>query len=69
MNDLEAQKRAERINSMSKVKKTLLEYGMLTIATYVMVIGIYAFKFPNNLSFGGVTGFAIVLSEILPTTP
>lgn len=67
--DEKAQKRAEKINGMSKVRKTLFEYGMLTIATCVMVIGIYAFKFPNNFSFGGVTGLAIVLSEILPTTP
>lgn len=69
MIDEKALKRAEKINSMSKVKKTLLEYAMLTIATYVMVIGIYAFKFPNNFSFGGVSGLAIVLSKLLPTTP
>lgn len=69
MNEEKALKRAEKIKSMSRVKKTLLEYGMLTIATYVMVIGIYAFKFPNNFSFGGVSGLAIVLSELLPTTP
>lgn len=69
MVDEKALKRAEKIKGMSKVKKTLLEYGMLTIATYVMVIGIYAFKFPNNFSFGGVTGFAIVLSKLLPATP
>jgi len=69
MVDEKAQKRIERLNSMSKVKKTLLEYGMLTVATFVMVVGIYVFKFPNNFSFGGVTGFAIVLSKILPATP
>lgn len=69
MIDEKALRRAEKINSMSKVKKTLLEYGMLTLGTYVMVIGIYAFKFPNNFSFGGVSGLAIVLSELLPTTP
>ena len=27
------------------------------------------FKFPNNFSFGGVTGAAIVLSALMPTTP
>lgn len=69
MMDQKAQKRAEKINSMSQVKKTLLEYGMLTIATGVMAVGIYVFKFPNKFSFGGVSGFAIVLSELLPTTP
>jgi len=69
MIDEKALKRAERINSMSEVKKTVLEYGMLTISTFVMAIGIYVFKFPNNFSFGGVSGLAIVLSEVLPTTP
>ena len=69
MMDEKAQKRAERINSMSEVKKTVLEYGMITLATFVMAIGIYVFKFPNKFSFGGVSGLAIVLGEILPTTP
>ena len=54
---------------MSTVKKTLFEYALLTVATYIMVIGIYAFKFPNNFSFGGVTGMAVVLSRFIPTTP
>ena len=62
-------KKLEKIKGMSKVKKTIIEYGMLTLGTFVMVIGIYVFKFPNNFSFGGVTGFAIVLSEFLPSTP
>lgn len=65
-------KRLERIQKykgMSKVKKTVMEYGLLTIATYIVIIGIYAFKFPNNFSFGGVTGIAVVLSKFLPSTP
>lgn len=53
----------------NQIKKVLKEYGMLTIATYIMVIGIYAFKFPNHFSFGGVTGIAVVLGEFIPTTP
>lgn len=65
-------KRLERIqkyNGMSSVKKTVMEYGILTLATFIMVIGIYAFKFPNNFSFGGVTGIAVVLSKFLASTP
>ena len=38
------------------------EYAMLTLATLIMVLGIYVFKFPNHFSFGGVTGIAILLS-------
>ena len=69
MNHIDAQKRMERINSRSKIKNTIIEYVILTVATYIMVIGIYAFKFPNKFSFGGVTGLAVVLSEVLPVTP
>ena len=69
MFETKRQERIEKYNRMSKVKKTIVEYGILTIATYIMIIGIYAFKFPNNFSFGGVTGIAIVLSDFLGSTP
>lgn len=42
---------------------------MLTLATVVLCIGVYIFKFPNNFSFGGVTGIAVVISALLPQTP
>ena len=69
MNHVDAQKRIERIEKLNKIKNTVVEYTILTAATLVMVIGIYVFKFPNNFSFGGVTGLAVVLSEVLPVTP
>lgn len=69
MDDLRRQKKIETFMNMSRVKKMLMEYSMLTFGTLVMVIGIYAFKFPNNFSFGGVTGLAIVLSEFSASTP
>lgn len=40
------------------------EYTILTIATFIMVFGIYVFKFPNHFSFGGVTGIAIILQGL-----
>ena len=55
--------------NMGRLKRTIEEYTVLTLATFIMVIGIYVFKFPNNFSFGGVTGIAIVLSKFLPGTP
>ena len=55
--------------NMGRIKRTVEEYMVLTLATFIMVIGIYVFKFPNNFSFGGVTGIAIVLSKFLPGTP
>ena len=69
MNDKKRQERIEKIKGMSTIKKTISEYSMLTLATFIMVIGIYAFKFPNNFSFGGVSGLAVVLSEFLHSTP
>lgn len=47
----------------------LYEYLVLTGATLILVVGIYLFKFPNNFSFGGVTGVAVVLGKLLPVTP
>lgn len=52
-----------------KAKKEIVEYLILTLATVVLVIGVYFFKFPNAFSFGGVTGMAIVLAKFLPATP
>ena len=50
------------------VRDVALEYLILTIATLIMVFGVYVFKFPNNFSFGGVTGIAIVVSAVTPFT-
>lgn len=53
----------------NKAVKIVVQYMTLTLATLVMLVGVYVFKFPNHFSFGGVTGIAIVLGEILPITP
>lgn len=52
-----------------KHKQEIYEYIMFTIASAMMVIGIYFFKFPNHFSFGGVSGISIVLAQVLPHTP
>lgn len=39
-------------------------YAMLTLATVIMVIGVYFFKFPNNFCFGGVTGISVILAGV-----
>lgn len=44
-------------------KSVLKEYGLITVGTLLVSIGVYFFKFPNNFSFGGVTGVAIVISK------
>lgn len=55
--------------NIGKWKRTAEEYVILTVATFIMVVGIYVFKFPNNYSFGGVTGIAVVLGALVPATP
>lgn len=57
------------MKSNSKTCEILIRYGLLTLATIIIIIGIYVFKFPNNFCFGGVTGIAIVLSALFPATP
>ena len=53
---------------MSEIKspfwRTAAEYGIITVSIWIMVVGIYFFKFPNHFAFGGVTGFSTVVSEI-----
>ena len=48
----------------NKMLRTLTEYGIITFSIWVMVVGVYFFKFPNNFAFGGVTGFATVISAL-----
>lgn len=52
-----------------KIRRIIEEYTVLTVATLILVAGVYVFKFPNNFSFGGVTGIAVVLGALLPVTP
>lgn len=44
--------------------RKLAEYALITAAIWIMVVGIYFFKFPNNFAFGGVTGFSTIISRI-----
>lgn len=53
----------------AKALGILRDYVILTAATWLMVVGIYVFKFPNNFSFGGVSGFSVLLGKITPLTP
>ena len=49
----------------NKAIKLFKDYILITLAVIIMDLGIYAFKFPNHFSFGGVSGLAVVLNEIL----
>ncbi len=52
----------------SKRKRVIKEYVLITVAVILMDIGIYVFKFPNNFSFGGVSGLAVVITHFVPFT-
>ena len=43
-----------------------MEYGILTGATVILNVGIYFFKFPNNFTFGGVSGLSVLVSAKTP---
>lgn len=34
--------------NLGKIKRTVEEYVVLTVATLILVVGVYVFKFPNN---------------------
>jgi uncharacterized membrane-anchored protein YitT (DUF2179 family) len=46
--------------------KVFKNYLMITLSIFIMAVGVYFFKFPNNFCFGGVTGFAVVAAKLLP---
>lgn len=36
---------------------------IMTLSTLLMAVGVYFFKFPNNFTFGGVTGYAPLVAK------
>ncbi|MEG2017514.1 MAG: YitT family protein, partial [Clostridium sp.] len=59
----------QMITKNEKIKKNVKDYALITISTLLVVLGVYLFKFPNNFSFGGVTGLAVVVSEVTAFSP
>ena len=54
------------MNKKLNIPKPLHEYAILTFASFLMGFGIYFFRFPNNFSFGGVTGIAVIMAKAIP---
>lgn len=48
----------------NKITHLLKEYILITSGILLVVVGVYFFKFPNNFSIGGVTGAAIIISQL-----
>ena len=57
------------LGKRAKIKQVITEYFILTVATMFLVVGVYVFKFPNDFSFGGVTGISVVLGAVMPISP
>ena len=57
---------AQTESNQSRLRTLLRDYGILTLAVLFLDVGVYFFKFPNNFSFGGVTGISIVLNRLIP---
>lgn len=53
----------------NRSKNIIRDFFMMTIASFIMVVGVYYFKFPNHFSFGGVSGLSVVLGELFDFTP
>ena len=47
-----------------EVQKIIKEYAILSVGVLLVAIGVHFFKFPNNFSIGGVTGFALLVSSM-----
>jgi uncharacterized membrane-anchored protein YitT (DUF2179 family) len=52
-----------------KRQKIFKEYFQITMSTMLIVIGVYFFKFPNNFTFGGITGLSVILGRISVFSP
>lgn len=57
---------SERGIEKKSVKRRILDYIVITIASLIYAIGISLFLDPNNLAPGGVTGIAIILNRLIP---
>lgn len=47
-------------------KENWLIFGELTLAAVLTAVGTWLFKYPNNFTFGGITGLSIILGNLVP---
>lgn len=48
---------------MKNIRKTVNEYLLCVFGAFLVALGVYFFKFPNNFSTGGVSGISIILGN------
>lgn len=51
------------MDNTDSISKKIRNYGVLSIASVLLIISTWLFKYPNNFTFGGITGLSIVLSK------
>ncbi len=49
--------------------RTIHDFAMITLGSFLTVIGAHFFKFPNNFSFGGVTGLSVMIGYVSTLSP
>lgn len=50
----------------NKISNLLKEYSIITFGIFLVSISVYFFKFPSNISTGGVAGLAVILNQVFP---
>ncbi len=45
------------------MNEKLIRFGQMTAGTLIMAVGVYFFKFTNNFTFGGITGFSVLVAK------
>ncbi len=50
-------------------KRQVWEYFLITISVILIILGSHFFKFPNNFTFGGITGLSIVIGKVVAIAP
>lgn len=48
------------------MKQHIKDFGLITLGTLIVTIGVYFFKFPNNFCTGGVSGISVILGAVSP---
>lgn len=46
-----------------EMREKIHNVAMMTGATLIIAVGTYFFKFPNNFTFGGITGLAVLIAK------
>lgn len=48
--------------------RSIMRFGELLASSVLIAVGTWLFKYPNNFTFGGVTGLSIVLAKFVPVS-